>query len=270
MSAKARILYDMDAVAASAVTSSSATSGNPANSVLHDHPGKIWQASGDVGEWVQFYSASGLTFNQVALFNHNLSSTATVLLQGSTDANWTIPDDIPFNETIPLTVDADDNILPRANMFFAATSYNYWRVFINDVNNADGKIRVGRICAGVYYEVSRNFSDGSRFTLKDPSTFSKVPGSVENITIKTAADGQASRFRQVRVDFSLTTEAEFEKWEAIFSKIGNSRPCVLSLDPDNEPTKKTAYCYLLTDMDIVWNLADNFDIVTLVFEEKTR
>ena len=266
MAANFRILYDMDKLAASTVTASSSSgSSRAATNVLHDSPGKSWRtASGDISaQWVKFDTLSATAVTCVGVFAHNLTAGATVSVQGNASDSWASPS---FNSLMTIATDADGSPLPYTVLYIASQSYRYWRLFISDPLNSASRIVIGRVCLGTYYEVSRNLSVGSRISFADPSEFVRVPGAVQNVNDL----GESSRYRQARTQFKFTSKTEWEKWQAIFRKIGNSRPCVIGLDPDNDPIKKSMYAYMLTNMDTVWNLTDNYDILTLGFEEKTR
>jgi hypothetical protein len=83
----------------------------------------------------------GIFLDTLAILNHNLTTSATVLLQGSNDVSF---GSIPFTET--LTIE-------KTNLYYIApylplTSYRYWRIDVTDTTNPDGYIQMGTIVFG--------------------------------------------------------------------------------------------------------------------------
>ena len=264
--ANARITYNFDAWKEASITVSSEISAanfSPKKNVLDPRPGAFWGTTGDSSEWIRFDLGSAQTITCFYLNAHNLTANATVVLQANIADSWASPAE---QQQLTIATDSDGNALPSLCYFPNWSAYRYWRVTFADAANPEGRIRVGNIFAGQYYELGRNWSDGARITWMDPSLVTQIPGTVELVK----KEDISKRFRQIRVDFSVVTRAEKKKWETIFRKIGNHAPCILSLDPTEEPSWESAYCYLLTDMDLAWQMVDQFDVLTMVFEEKTR
>lgn len=87
----------------------------------------------------------------VALYDHNLTSAATITLEGN-DANaWGAP---AFSEAITWV---DDKIL---HYLSTAQTYRYWRISITDMTNTAGYIEIGELYLGSYIEMSRTFANG--------------------------------------------------------------------------------------------------------------
>jgi hypothetical protein len=83
----------------------------------------------------------GIFLDTLAILNHNLTTSATVLLQGSNDVSF---GSIPFTETLSVE---------KTNLYYIApylplTSYRYWRIDVTDTTNPDGYIQMGTIVFG--------------------------------------------------------------------------------------------------------------------------
>lgn len=262
MASNIRILYNYAAWDAATVTESSDRSGRRGPNVLLDPPGKTWIASGDTLEWIKLDLGSAAKITCLGIFNHNLTSSATVTLEANSSDYWSPPG---YGQSLSLASDVDSVVFPRI-VYFLDQTYRYWRISFDDPSNPAGWISVGRIVAGEYYEFTRNAARGARFTEKDPSTINHVPGTVEN-----AEDLEVkARFRELRLDFPWRSETERRKWQAIYRRVGRVRPVVIAVDPDNKPSEMSAYCYIVSDLDWTWEHSSRFDIMTVLFEEKTR
>ena len=125
---------------------------------------------------------------------------------------------------------------------------------------------MGRVTGTIspsYYQPDRNWSDGFRMARIDPSEGDNIPGAVSNWN-------QLNKFRRMRLDFSLADQTQVDKLEAIFDHCGNTRPMVITKNPATRVSQDSVYCYLVTDLEEAHEMVDQFDIVTLLFEEKTR
>jgi hypothetical protein len=87
---------------------------------------------------------SAQVVNCACIAGHNLTSGATIRVEGSSDNFATIH----FTSTI-----TDWMVGPIVH-FFASQTYRYWRFFISDAANPDLFIQVGRFFIGTYLQVT--------------------------------------------------------------------------------------------------------------------
>lgn len=83
----------------------------------------------------------GVYLDTLAILNHNLSGSATIILEGSND---------PSFATIPVNITLE---YEATNMYYIAPTlplnpYRYWRLNISDPGSADNFIRIGTIVFG--------------------------------------------------------------------------------------------------------------------------
>lgn len=83
----------------------------------------------------------GVYLDTLAILNHNLSGSASVVLQGSNDGSFGV---ISFNEELQYEAN---------NMYYIAPTlpnspYRYWRMIITDSGSADNFLRIGTIVFG--------------------------------------------------------------------------------------------------------------------------
>lgn len=257
----ARITYNFDAWLAATITQSSEVAGRLADNVLTSTPGKSWATTGDSSEWIVFDLGSATAITTFFINQHNFTSAATVTLEAHTSDSWGAPS---YSQVLTVATDADGEVLPCV-CFYLSETYRYWRLTIADAANPDGRIEIGNIYAGSYYTFTRNFSDGGRIVWRDPSSIKDSDGSVDLIREL----GSGKRYRQALLSFTQVSDTERKKWEAIFRRIGNHAPAILSLDPD-DALELSLFGFLKSDVGLVWQTLDYFDVVSVTFEEKTR
>lgn len=259
-----RILYNPASDLASAtISSSSDGTSNTDDNAVDNRLGKVWRTDSDTLEWIKWDLVVSRAVNCVGIFNHNLTSSATVTFEGNATDVWTSP---TVDETLTVATNADSVVIPRICHFFTSDTLRYWRLLIDDPTNPDGYIQIGRIMFGTYYETTRDMSDDFRVEVLDPSTGDRNPGEVPILD----EDEDAQKFRRIRTSFEIISQTESDKWGAIFDKIGQSRPAMISWTPATRPTKDSAYTYLLTPLGLAHQFVNNYSIASLVWEEKTR
>jgi hypothetical protein len=102
----------------------------------------------------------GVYLDTMAILNHNLSGSATIILEGSNDPSFgTIP--------VNITLEYEAN-----NMYYIAPTlplnpYRYWRLNVSDPGSADNFIRIGTIVFGAaVIFTNESFVDRVRFGQK--------------------------------------------------------------------------------------------------------
>ena len=254
------MLYNMDAWDAATVThSSEANTDLVAENVLHDHIAKLWRTTGKASEWIVFNLGSAKKITCFSMFSFNLTSSATVTLQGNASDSWGSP---TYSQALTIPTDADSNVIQRI-VFFLDQTFQYWRVTLADSGNSASFLDVGRMAAGEYYETTRNISQNFGITMFDPSEGNPVAG-------RQTFYRNRNRYRRATVSFNLQDQTQTDKLSAIMEKVGNSRPLVLALDPSSRPSKDSMYCYLTTPLAQTHQFINNYSTSTLVFEEKTE
>jgi hypothetical protein len=260
--ANVRLLYNYDAWDAGSISESSDIAKRRGGNILLDQPGKSWVTTGDTGQWIVNDLGTNKKLTCFGIFNHNLSSTATITLEGNALDIWTSP---TYSQALTIATNADGTVFPRL-VYFLDETHRFFRLTIEDGSNPDGRIEIGRIIAGEYYEFTRQPARGLRVAHADPSSIEHTGGTIENFDDLE----ERNRYRQFRVDLPWRDVTERRKIEAIYTKVGNVRPVVLALDPTNYPSEMSAYCYVISDLDYSWNHSSRFDVQTMLFEEKTR
>lgn len=125
-------------------TQTSSTNGFSVNNLNTDIVEQYWRsATGVLSATITCDTelTQGVYLDTLAILNHNLSGSSTIILQGSNDSSFAT---IPVN----ITLNYEAN-----NMYYIAPTlplnpYRYWRLNISDPGNADNFLRVGTIVFG--------------------------------------------------------------------------------------------------------------------------
>ena len=106
-----------------------------------------------------------ITFNvnaqaqMVAIAGHNLTTSATVKIEGNATNDWTSP---AFSETITYNEDMLVNI-------FAPATYQYWSISIDDSTNTED-LKIGGVFLGDYVKLQNTFAHTVTDRLIDTTT----------------------------------------------------------------------------------------------------
>lgn len=122
-------------------------------------------------------SAQAITF--AALVNHNGSATGTWRVRGATsEANLTAApgyDSGGSDSLYPVTGKPDADV-QHSFLSFAAQTYRWWRIDIDDTSNADGYVDLGRIILANAWAPEVNFAFGAGIGWLDPSNIDQGVG----------------------------------------------------------------------------------------------
>lgn len=105
---------------------------------------------------------SDLTATAFFLANHNLTSSATITLEGNDTNAWTTP---TYTNSIAYSSDIIYEV-------FATQTYRYWRIVIADATNPDELIKFGGVFLGTYL-TAPNFSHVLTEAMVDTSVISR-------------------------------------------------------------------------------------------------
>ena len=152
-------------------TASSEDANYPATNVADTSLSKVWRATSCASEYVQVDSGSSITCTVVVVAGHNFSGSAVVVIRAGSTA--TIVGSAPSLSA---------NVTYRSGImlaYFTSSADRYWRLTVEDPNNTDGYVEIGRIFLGTYLQF-------------DPASLSEFP---------------VKHVRSDNVDFSITNQA---------------------------------------------------------------
>ena len=200
-----------------------------AEHLCNGRPGKPFKYTASVSGEVVIDLGEAGSATACAIVNHNITSGATIKIQGNASDSWGDPS-------------VDETMTRRAeNMYkcFTGGSYRYWRLSIAG-NTGAAAIRIGELLLGAYVELDR----GPLYPVRSKKSFdsadlSTVYGQKWSYEI-------SSRW-EFEYRFRLHGDSEKANMQALWDSAGGGRLPVLWI-PDSAATD----CYLV-------NLSGPFD-----------
>lgn len=197
-----------------AATSTATSTSNAfhVNNLNTDIVEQVWRSTSLITQVLRCdtQNTSGEFVDTLAILNHNLTQGATVLFQGSNDANF---------ETIGVSEILENNV---KNTFWIAkviplNAYRYWRLEISDPANPDGYIQIGSIVFGAasIFSSDENFTDEVNFGFKqfEDKIFTEGHTNVSN-------DRGQKRFIELSFDKLKADGANFKKLRRAYLEYG--------------------------------------------------
>ena len=200
-------------VAGTTVTASSAVTSLPAANITNPWRTKVWRATGKSDEYVQFTLPSAQPVTQVAIFNHNLTSAATVTILAATNSS--------FSPTAVTTSGLTYNSGVLLHHFATTQSYQYWRIRVQDSGNSNN-VELGFAFLGTHVD----FDYRPGFSLKP----------IHPAIVKRSWDNQKTTYQKSQyraVGFNIGDAQDISKLDNIIDTIGYGKNFVLILDPGN-------------------------------------
>lgn len=144
------------------------------------------------------------TVNAIAIYDHNFTSGATILLEANSSDSWGAP---AFSESITYNA---DKIL---QYLVSSQTYRYWRLSVTDTANSDGYIEIGNMGLYEYTELSKTITP-------DPD----IPMDIIVQSNTNQYGVSRSRFynyqESLDIAFNYLSDADFVKVKAMLNTIG--------------------------------------------------
>lgn len=171
----------------------------------------------------------GVFLDTLAILNHNLTSSASVVLLGSQDPSFAT-----IGTTLTLQARPEEMYYIAAE--FPTQGFRYWRFQIDDVTNADGHLQIGTIVFGnsLIFQ-GECFVDEVDYGLKDFAD-----------TVRTAGHTNASNSRAIKKSLTLDfrsldfTKGNFRSMRAMFREDRTIFKCLWIPTPDPDDQEYTA------------------------------
>lgn len=233
------------------LTYSSQDSNFPASNTQHPWLSKTWRSTTVITEqWLKIYlGTSPAAVSVFIIKNHNLTSGATLRLQGNNIDDWT---SVSYDATIAVNEDIIVHFLP------SALSLSYWKISIFDNENSDGFLEIGRIYLGSYTSLSKNFTEGWRDYIDDKSLVAHSEGHQLSAI-------EREKIRHLFYLFRSITDSDKQTLEDIFFSKGLSKDLFICEDSDYA-NEKAFYVRFASPLDHE-NIMTGYWDVELEFEE---
>jgi hypothetical protein len=210
------------------LTANSEVATLPAENAQDPLVDNVYRSTGDTAEWLKFNLGSAKSLNNVALINHNLTTSASnIIVEGNGSDSWATP---TFSQTFSAweTGETDSGLKTIVrNIFLSSTpSLQWWRIRLEDPTNPDGYIEIGRVMGGEYFEAEQNYNSGYKQEIVDLSHKTQV-GSYRTID-------RRGKYNEIRCNISYISSADkFDEWLTMFQAVGITDDVVMCLDPSD-------------------------------------
>jgi len=204
---------------ASALTASSAATGYPAANTQHRLKLKVWRATGDTAEWLKVNLGSAKEIRALVLAYANLTTGATLTLQGHTSDSWTAP---AYSQVIAISA----AMAARGQIVYhlgTPRTYQWWRITIADSANPDGYVRIGRVFLGTYAQPARSYYKEWSLTVVDPSEVMVNKTGQKFVNVRPS-------YHEIKLDFRSVPAADRTIFKAIADEVGQAYPFWITLD----------------------------------------
>jgi hypothetical protein len=192
-------------------------------------------------EWIKIDAGVGNTIDWCAFMikNDNIQSSGVIRIQFSDDDFVTTP----FSQGLTKNTLGKNQ---RFNLFATTQTYRYARIYIQDIDNPDGYIEVGRAWGGCSFRPRIGFSP--KYTLKptDPSRMTESEGGQISTIDKPQFDTRDYQFDLVTGE----TLDNIRDFETMFDSRGTSKelwilemPTSSSVNEFTDPHNNSYYCH---------------------------
>lgn len=247
-----RIAYDnlLD-LSAAVVSASSAAASFPASQVQSYFRALRWRSTGISSEYLTANFGSAQIWSVVILWDHNLTTSATVTISGGSDGvSWTE------------IGSASPTVAGQLVVFLTESNYQYCKIAIADPTNSSAYLEVGRVFVGDYIEAERNYTYGHSVTPVSRSSRTETPNGVVHTLVR-------PQFKKVAFSFSNVTKTQKDTFKTFVETADTWMPVWLMMNPDEEIDTETYYCTLDESTPSFVETSHNLYAFNLAFTEVT-
>lgn len=197
----------------------------PAANAKNIHLSTPWRTTAVAGQYYTVDAGLGntITASCAAIAGHDLTSAATVKIQGHPSNVWTAPD---VDETLSWDAGA---ILG----FFSSASKRFWRFYLDDAGNPDGYIEIGRLALGVPLQMP-GIEPAFGLPVRSTSKASVSPsGQVYG--------DRGDRFKAPAFTFPMFTDTERGQIRAMWTEVENVKPVFLVVWEESMAIERPIY-----------------------------
>jgi hypothetical protein len=192
----------------------------PKENLKHYWVVRYWRSMSALGQWIKADFGESKSIKAFIAKYHNITQTATIKIQANSVDSWENP---PLNQDV---LRNDDYLV---YIWESGQNYRYWRLYINDPDNADGFIKIGRIFLGDYFEPAINFDYKKPIRLRDESQLiSSFSGQVAAV--------EKPKFQEHAYSFILSS-SDISSLKTIWETVGITVPYFIIEDADSAPDK---------------------------------
>lgn len=228
---KIAFVYTFDSDSKTIIKDSEA-SGYPATNVQDYRVAKKWRSNNVLtNAYVGIDNGAGDIYDFFLITGHNLTSGATIKVQGANDAAFT---DIG----VDMTLTYHKNYILKYDATGVRRSNRYWRFLFTDASNPNGYIEVGRMIMAKTY--------------KEPTDVNSIPWNIERVDPSPGAESESqssyfklkTKYKQItNLGWASDTATDTTRDEliTIWDAVGLTEEVVCTVDPVNDLNESTIY-----------------------------
>lgn len=213
-------------LAAAVVTASTEAAAFPATQIQTAFRALRWRSTVITSSWIKADFAAAMDWNTVILWDHNLTTSATVTVEGSADGSaWTtVMVGVPTVAS-QLVVDCGEQL------------YRYVRMTIADATNPAAYFEVGKVFVGTYLEAQYHDNYGRAVTPVSRSVRTETPNGVTHTLVR-------PQYKRVSVAFERITPEMRDDFLAFVESVDIWMQFWLMLNVDTAIDTSTYYVTL--------------------------
>lgn len=198
---------------------------------------KYW-ATGDTAEWVKIdgLASEAITASIAYVAGHNLTSAATVAIQGNDTDAWGAP---TVNEAMTWW----SGVIWKA---FTSDDLEFWRWTFADAANPDTVIKIGRLGLGTYFDLTAWASNDFTRRTVDTSVISR------SVTGQVYGDERIT-YKEYEFTFPDLDDTDRVNLETMYETVKKVKPIVLIPNP-SDTTLRPIYG-VITAFELTHNIA---------------
>lgn len=207
----------------------------PVANLQNQRLAKRWRSQTPTAQTIVFDLGSAQAVDTLAVFSHNLSGSATVIVEAHTSDSW----GTPALSAISLTY----NSAAILKYLDSSETYRYWRYTLSDATNSDEYVEAGRIWLGTKLTLDPTSLDS--FTVTKRRSDTVTHGRDQQ---KYAAQGVG--WRSFELKFPRTAGTALTAIQTMYDTVGNHGSLIFSNFDDLRTFEivEPVYCSIVGDI----------------------
>lgn len=229
-----RIAYEnlIDALTAGSIIESTENPDYPAIYVQEERLTKAWRTTSVSSQSIIFDLGTAMEVETVAIIGHNLSASATTVLEANTSNSW------PGATSKTITYNA--NMMLN---YFSGETYRWWKLSIDDPTNTDGYLSIGRIWLGPYLSISPS-------SLNSFKVFKMRSDVVDHGRGRQKFASEGITWRKFYLSFPKSNYTMVKQIEDMFDYCGNAHSIIFCNFDTNRNYQIVEPCYCSINKDL--------------------
>ena len=190
---------------------------------------RVGRTVNDSTEWVKFDMTTAVAVSYMTIQAHNITSGATLKLQGNATDVWTSP-------TIDQSLTWDAGTIIQT---ITETSLRWWRITIDDPSNPDTYIEIGAVFLGIPLVMPG---------MLPSQEITRVSSSTSTVSESGQSYGDKKlRYYAPSFNFPNIVESKKTEIDTFWDTVENVDPFVLIIWEDDLTTQPPIYCKLTNE-----------------------